>query len=281
MKGKLNILYSTLGCLLLLSSCAKEPHPPIDKNPSSDQMNDGDIIDENPSSNQMNDGNIIDENPSSDQMNNGNIGALFPVGTNLQEMISVQPAIKDTAYVYKHSSGQSDTILLADFFDVWEEYSGSDWIHNATITIVRREEIPVKLYLPLEDEFGLNRITEHVYSNLLTCVIVAPRFTLEDQPFWDIIEEFHLWSKNNDVQVVAYVDDSGNDAFTMGGALGLSLQVNATNRDYLYPLTQGELGMIVMYKGIILGKLTLEDFPDDLSALVNKVPEWKAKSKKQ
>ena len=165
MKGKLNILYSTLGCLLLLSSCAKEPHPPID------------------------------ENPSSDQMNNGNIGALFPVGTNLQEMISVQPAIKDTAYVYKHSSGQSDTILLADFFDVWEKYSGSDWIHNATITIVRREEIPVKLYLPLEDEFGLNRITEHVYSNLLTCVIVAPRFTLEDQTFWDIAEEFHLWSK--------------------------------------------------------------------------------------
>ena len=281
MKGKLNILYSTLGCLLLLSSCAKEPHPPIDKNPSSDQVNDGDIIDENPSSNQMNDGNIIDENPSSDQMNNGNIGALFPVGTNLQEMISVQPAIKDTAYVYKHSSGQSDTILLADFFDVWEEYSGSDWIHNATITIVRREEIPVKLYLPLEDEFGLNRITEHVYSNLLTCVIVAPRFTLEDQTFWDIVEEFHLWSKHNDVQVVAYVNDQENDPFDMKGALGLTLQVNATHREYIYPLIENDLGMIVMYKGVILDKINLEDFPNDLPSLIKKVPQWKEKSIKK
>ena len=46
----------------------------------------------------------------------------------------------------------------------------------------------------------------------------------------------------------------------MSDALGLSLPINFTHRDFLFPIIDSELGMIVLSYGVIIDKIAKEDF---------------------
>lgn len=207
----------------------------------------------------------------------------FAIGDDLQDMIIAQPDQYSNLICYMNKkTGQEVCLDDEEFVEKWQVFSNqNEWKFVERKDSLVKAGSPASLELPLIDEFGLNRVVEHFHSNLLTCIIVAPRFSLQDEGYWAIMEQFHTWSKKNSVQVVAYVDDQENDPFDMKGALGLTLQVNATHRKYIYPLIENELGMIVMYKGVILDKMNLEDFPNDLPSLTKKVPQWKEKSTKK
>lgn len=204
--------------------------------------------------------------------------SLYPIGTNLRELIFSKPASYDTAYVYAHKKLGKDTILKGDFDNGgWEKYDSKEWTFDTTVSFQNSDEIPAQLYLPLSDEFGVNKLVEHLYADRLTCIVVAPSFRTQDEGYWLLAEQYHQWAKNNGIQVVAYVDNSEVDPYEMKEALGLSLPINYTHRDFLLPLIDSELGMIVLNYGIIIDKLTKEDFPD-LLTFEQKVNEWRRPS---
>lgn len=204
--------------------------------------------------------------------------SLYPIGTNLRELIFSRPASYDTAYVYTHKKLGKDTILREEFNNGgWEKYNSKGWTYDTLVAFQNSDEIPAQLYLPLSDEFGMNKLVEHLYADRLTCIIVAPSFRTQDEGYWLLAEQYHQWAKKNGIQVVAYVDNSEVDPYEMKEALGLSLQINFTHRDFLFPLIDSELGMIVLDYGIIIDKLTKEDFPD-LLTFEQKVNEWRRPS---
>lgn len=204
--------------------------------------------------------------------------SLYPIGTNLRELIFSRPASYDTGYVYVHKNLGKDTILREEFINEgWEKYDSKEWTFDTTVSFQNSDEIPAQLYLPLSDEFGVNKLVEHLYADRLTCIVVAPSFRTEDEGYWLLAEQYHQWAKNNGIQVVAYVDNSVVDPFEMSDALGLSLPVNFTHRDFLYPLIDSELGMLVLSYGVIIDKIDKEDFPD-LLTFEQKVNEWRSPS---
>ena len=252
MKCRGFIIYSALCILVLLIACAEDNKAPK-------------------------------KSSSSASLPEDNKAPKFAIGDDLQDMIIAQPDEHKELICYINTMTDKKACLESDELDtLWETYSDTSiWQFVGRQDSLVKAGTPARLVLPLVDEFGLNRVVEHFHSNLLTCIIVAPRFSLQDEGYWAIMEKFHQWSKKNNVQVVAYVNDQENDPFDMKGALGLTLQVNATHRKYIYPLIENDLGMIVMYKGVILDKINLEDFPNDLPSLIKKVPQWKEKSIKK
>ena len=204
--------------------------------------------------------------------------SLYPTGTNLRELIFSKPASYDTGYVYAHKRLGKDTILREEFSNGgWEKYNAKQWTYDTLISFQNSDEIPAQLYLPLSNEFGLNKLVEHLHADRLTCIIIAPSFRTQDEGYWLLAEQYHQWAKNNGIQVVAYVDNSEVDPFEMQEALGLSLPINFTHRDFLFPLIDSELGMLVLDYGVIIDKLTKEDFPD-LLTFEQKVNEWRIPS---
>ena len=204
--------------------------------------------------------------------------SLYPIGTDLRELIFSKPASYDTALVYSHKSMGKDTILRRDFDSGgWKKYNSKEWTYETKVAFQNSDEVPPQLYLPLADEFGMNKLVEHLHADRLTCIVVAPSFRTQDEGYWLLAEQYHQWAKNNGIQVVAYVDNSEVDPFEMQKALGLSLPINVTHRDFLFPLIDSELGMLVLNYGIIIDKLTKEDFPD-LLTFEQKVNEWKSPS---
>ena len=204
--------------------------------------------------------------------------SLYPIGTNLRELIFSKPASYDTGYVYAHKRLGKDTILREEFSNGgWEKYNAKQWTYDTLISFQNSDEIPAQLYLPLSNEFGLNKLVEHLHADRLTCIIIAPSFRTQDEGYWLLAEQYHQWAKNNGIQVVAYVDNSEVDPFEMQEALGLSLPINFTHRDFLFPLIDSELGMLVLDYGVIIDKLTKEDFPD-LLTFEQKVNEWRIPS---
>lgn len=204
--------------------------------------------------------------------------SLYPIGTNLREMIFSRPASYDTAYVYAHKDLGKDTVLREEFINGgWEKYDSKEWTFDTTVSFQNSDEIPAQLYLPLSDEFGVNKLVEHLYADRLTCIVVAPSFRTQDEGYWLLAEQYHQWAKNNGIQVVAYVDNSVVDPFEMSDALGLSLPINFTHRDFLYPLIDSELGMIVLSYGVIIDKIAKEDFPD-LITFEERVNQWRSPS---
>ena len=241
------IIYSALCLLVLLIACAEDNKAPK-------------------------------KSSSSASLPEDNKAPKFAIGDDLQDMIIAQPDQYSNLFCYMNKETREEVCLNdKKLAEDWRKYSDiSTWEFVERKDSLVKAGSPASLELPLIDEFGLNRVVEHFHSNLLTCIIVAPRFSLQDEGYWAIMEQFHQWSKKNSVQVVAYVDDQENDPFDMKGALGLTLQVNATDRKYIYPLIESELGMIVMYKGVILDKIILEDLPKDLPSLIKKaVLKWK------
>ena len=204
--------------------------------------------------------------------------SLYPVGTNLRKMIFSEPASYDTALIYSHKSMGKDTILQEAFLNGgWEKYHSNEWTYDTTVAFQNSDEIPAQLYLPLSDEFGMNKLVEHLFADRLTCIVIAPSFRTQDEGYWLLVEQYHQWAKNNGIQVVAYVDNSEVDPFEMREALGLSLPINFTHRDFLFPLIDSELGMLVLNYGIIIDKLSKEDFPD-LLTFEQRVNEWRSPS---
>ena len=205
--------------------------------------------------------------------------SLYPIGTNLRELIFSKPASYDSAFVYTHKKLGKDTIMREDFDNGgWVKYNSKEWTYDTLVAFQNSDEIPAQLYLPLSDEFGMNKLVEHLYADRLTCIIIAPSFQTQDEGYWLLVEQYHQWAKNNGIQVVAYVDNSEVDPYEMKEALGVSLQINFTHRDFLFPLIDSELGMLVLDYGIIKDKLTKEDFPPDLLTFEQKVNEWRSPS---
>ncbi|MGB1051345.1 MAG: hypothetical protein ACPGYF_05225 [Chitinophagales bacterium] len=201
---------------------------------------------------------------------------LYPIGTNLREKVFSKPASYDTAYVFAHKKLGKDTIFRKEFVNGgWEKYNSKEWTFDTTISFQNSDEIPAQLYLPLSDEFGMNKLVEHLHADRLTCIVVAPSFRTQDEGYWLLAEQYHEWAKNNGIQVVAYVDNSEVDPFEMQKALGLSLPINITHRDFLFPLIDSELGMIVLDYGIIIDKFTKENFPN-LQTFEQKINEWRS-----
>lgn len=204
--------------------------------------------------------------------------SLYPIGTNLRELIFSKAASYDTGYVYAHKKLGKDTILRGDFDNGgWENYNSKEWTFDTLVAFQNSDEIPAQLYLPLSDEFGMNKLVEHLHADRLTCIIIAPSFRTQDEGYWLLAEQYHQWAKTNGIQVVAYVDNSEVDPYEMKEALGLSVPINFTHRDFLFPLIDSELGMIVLDYGIIIDKLTKKDFPD-LLTFEQKINEWRSPS---
>ena len=91
--------------------------------------------------------------------------SLYPIGTNLRELIFSKPASYDTAYVYAHKKLGKDTILREEFVNGgWEKYNSKGWAYDTLVAFQNSDEIPAQLYLPLSDEFGMNKLVEHLLS---------------------------------------------------------------------------------------------------------------------
>lgn len=284
MKCRGFFIYSAACLLFLMISCAEDKTAPRNTSSSVSLLEDTDTIFDTSSNDALQeDTNRIIDIPSNDALQEVNKSSKFAIGDNLQDMIISQPDQFTNLLCYMNKeTGQEVCLDHRKFEEDWKDYTDSSvWKFAGRKDSLVKSGTPASLELPLIDEFGLNRVVEHFHSNLLTCIIVAPRFSIQDEGYWAVMEQFHQWSKKNNVQVVAYVNDQENDPFDMKGALGLTLQVNATHRKYIYPLIENDLGMIVMYKGVILDKINLEDLPNDLPSLIKKVPQWKEKSIKK
>ena len=74
------------------------------------------------------------ENHSEDTVTSNTAdSSLYPIGTNLREMIFSRPASYDTAFVYAHKDLGKDTVLREEFINGgWEKYDSKEWTFDTT-----------------------------------------------------------------------------------------------------------------------------------------------------